>query len=97
MAVTVSSFLARYPEFEEIKCKHRELVEAVLAEASRQISVDNAGSGADDAILALAAQKLARSACGRDAGLVDKKTGATAYDAEVAANTRRFGLSIRVL
>lgn len=93
MAVTISTFLARYPEFEEIKCKHRALVEAVIAEARQEI--DGTISYPDSAIMALAAQKLARSACGRDAGLVDKKTGGTAYDHEVEQLINRT-LSIRV-
>lgn len=97
MAVSITSFLARYPEFEEIKCKHRELVEAVLAEAARQVDEGLYGEGADDAIKALAAMKLARSACGRDAGLVDKKTGTSIYDYEVIQGRLRYGLSMRVV
>lgn len=93
MAVTITTFLARYPEFEEIKCKHRELVEAVLAEARQE--TDGTIAYPDSAVMALAAQKLARSACGRDSGLVDKKTGATSYDWEVEQLINRT-LSIRV-
>lgn len=93
MAVTLSTFLVRYPEFEEIKCKHRALVEAILDEAEAE--TDPTIASVDSAIMALAAQKLARSACGRDAGLVDKKTGMTAYDWEVEQLINRT-LAIRI-
>lgn len=74
MAVTVSSFLERFPEFDDVNTDYPTLVQIVIDEAELQVSADVWGDKADLGVLYLTAHLLACSPFGEPARLSTDNT-----------------------
>ena len=91
MAVTVESFKAEYPEFEEAGDT---LIAAKLADAVLNIAADTWGTEADAGVMLTAAHNLAISPFGRNSRLDKDDPTRSIYGEELKARQRRvaFGL-----
>lgn len=91
MAVTYSSFILQFPEFS--RSPEPQVVEAAIATAERSVSDSWPESTVDDYTALKAADILAQGPVGRNARLVDTKTGITVYAPRLKDFRRRHAMA----
>lgn len=96
MAITVTDFKARYPQFSTAEDA---LIEASLAQAAREIDLVICGDQADDIQALRAAQDLSSSPFGIQAGLATQQgnTYVTAFDQPLERRLRAIGTAYRLI
>lgn len=99
MAVTRDVFLLSFPEFYDVSCKHRDLVDAKIAEAHTLIDATAYGTNYETAVKYMAAHLIAISPCGRAARLSsDREIGKSRYSALLAdLKHATSGMALRVI
>lgn len=96
MSLTPEQFVAIHPEFAAIAAKHPAMVATALVDAAAATDATVCGAETDKVVRLRAADELARSAFGQQAGLVDDE-GRTPYERSLEGTVQRLGLGYRTV
>ncbi len=96
LPINESDFLSIYSEFTHIACSNPGVIESALSVGHLRADETTYGAAAPYVVAAYAAWWIARSACGRDAGMV-LDDGKTIYDATIESYQKSYGLSLMVI
>lgn len=94
--MTVEQFITSHPEFAAIAASHPGMVSTALDDATAATDATVCGAETDRVVRLKAADDLARSPFGQQAGLVDDE-GRTPYEKSLEATTLRLGLGYRTV
>lgn len=96
MALTVEQLVAIHPEFAAIATSHPTMVSTAIADAVAETDATVCGAETDRVVRLKAADALARSPFGQQAGLVDDE-GRTPYEKSLTSVVQRLGASYRTV
>lgn len=96
MSFTVEEFVSLHPEFAKMAATHPAMVSNAIAEAVASTDAAVCGAETGRLVRLKAADDLARSPFGQQAGLVDDE-GRTPYERSMTSTVERLGLLHRTV